>query len=563
MDNYKLRLYKAAAEASQGRISCLDALPLCGYISGNHEQSGCLTDKESVRIHSCERGNYCSALRRSKVVWITPVLYRTASSIIREKGVGGGGGDLTPKHELAFSDATSAAEWFRFCNKEIKNSDVRSKTIILIQRLIESRNKALILSDHELLLDQNPESSFTAFLAKISSCAVATASSQSLKNAIVAGDLEVIAGNPSEELRSSEIVCGFICQRTFLNLFSQYFPYSRHSSYEELCDLIRAFKPKDIHPCTVDEEAWTPDSSIERLFGSLCSSDSFDHDQTMVALWKTRPCKDSQIQHSMSVEERPSDVDVDEAPPSQLVEVGGSNDHPHDSQPATLGGVAVEQQDMGNASSPRKKPRLSANIVQGNVSETFDSHCGDTDDSDDSSFYERVMKIKQLYDAGPQAEESEPVPIASEVLAVISRPSYSQIKVLGSLDVATPASDLTAAIPSHSQASAVTTRHDKKSGNENAVGNADSARIRTGVPSSPCPEHGAGGTQVSLGSNAFLSSPSSAQTGQHLNTREATIQRRKRAFEAANGDGSTDWASISDGLRCVRDHHTTPEAELG
>jgi DNA cross-link repair 1C protein len=34
------------------------------------------------------------------------------------------------------------------------------------------------------------------------------------------------------------------------------FPYSRHSSYPELCDLVRIFKPKDAYQCTVNEENW-------------------------------------------------------------------------------------------------------------------------------------------------------------------------------------------------------------------------------------------------------------------------------------------------------------------
>lgn len=34
------------------------------------------------------------------------------------------------------------------------------------------------------------------------------------------------------------------------------FPYSRHSSYAELCDLVRVFKPRDVYPCTVDEQHW-------------------------------------------------------------------------------------------------------------------------------------------------------------------------------------------------------------------------------------------------------------------------------------------------------------------
>lgn len=34
------------------------------------------------------------------------------------------------------------------------------------------------------------------------------------------------------------------------------FPYSRHSSYPELRDFVNAWKPKDVWPCTFDEEQW-------------------------------------------------------------------------------------------------------------------------------------------------------------------------------------------------------------------------------------------------------------------------------------------------------------------
>ena len=37
------------------------------------------------------------------------------------------------------------------------------------------------------------------------------------------------------------------------------FPYSRHSSYRELCHLVEIFRPKDIWPCTVDPENWIRD----------------------------------------------------------------------------------------------------------------------------------------------------------------------------------------------------------------------------------------------------------------------------------------------------------------
>jgi DNA cross-link repair 1C protein len=38
------------------------------------------------------------------------------------------------------------------------------------------------------------------------------------------------------------------------------FPYSRHSSYPELCHLVSAFKPKDVWPCTVNIAGWLKDS---------------------------------------------------------------------------------------------------------------------------------------------------------------------------------------------------------------------------------------------------------------------------------------------------------------
>lgn len=34
------------------------------------------------------------------------------------------------------------------------------------------------------------------------------------------------------------------------------FPYSRHSSYGEVCHLVSALRPMDIWPCTVDTMRW-------------------------------------------------------------------------------------------------------------------------------------------------------------------------------------------------------------------------------------------------------------------------------------------------------------------
>lgn len=64
---------------------------------------------------------------------------------------------------------------------------------------------------------------------------------------------------------------------------TQTFPYSRHSSYTELCQLIEAFKPADIWPCTVDKANWSPAQSMSFLFGHLYDAPcKFTHDQSML-----------------------------------------------------------------------------------------------------------------------------------------------------------------------------------------------------------------------------------------------------------------------------------------
>ncbi|KXH66764.1 artemis protein [Colletotrichum salicis] len=63
------------------------------------------------------------------------------------------------------------------------------------------------------------------------------------------------------------------------------FPYSRHSSYQELCDLVRIFRPKDVWPCTVNPVDWLRNTtSIRCLFGDFCSGDTFAHDMEMEKL---------------------------------------------------------------------------------------------------------------------------------------------------------------------------------------------------------------------------------------------------------------------------------------
>jgi DNA cross-link repair 1C protein len=60
------------------------------------------------------------------------------------------------------------------------------------------------------------------------------------------------------------------------------FPYSRHSSYQEQCDLLNKLRPRDVWPCTFDPGRWfcrgKATITIEDLFGQYCSGDKFRHD---------------------------------------------------------------------------------------------------------------------------------------------------------------------------------------------------------------------------------------------------------------------------------------------
>lgn len=62
------------------------------------------------------------------------------------------------------------------------------------------------------------------------------------------------------------------------------FPYSRHSSYPELCAFVDAFKPRDVWPCTVNPDEWIRNgTSIESLFGPFCSGNTFEYDKVLGA----------------------------------------------------------------------------------------------------------------------------------------------------------------------------------------------------------------------------------------------------------------------------------------
>lgn len=249
VDQYQLRLFKAIAE--NGLTS--DSGPvLAGFQVGNSDQPGQLTTDSNVRIHSCEPGMPChSAVSKDKnTVWITPIISRSPDGTeMAEVGAGGGRGDLYQCRELDIGNDTMFEALRLLVSTLADNQDAARKLESLMQ---SARNH----QDHRLIFDSlGPDSD----------------SEVSLKDFVKMVLEDKSTSSPSTNSRSRAL------REQRSNTIS--FPYSRHSSYSELCDLVQRFQPKDICPCTVDVTSWNEDVSMKSLFGKFCSSPSFRYDQ--------------------------------------------------------------------------------------------------------------------------------------------------------------------------------------------------------------------------------------------------------------------------------------------
>ncbi|KAL4989522.1 hypothetical protein BDW68DRAFT_186362 [Aspergillus falconensis] len=254
VDRYQIGLYRSVS-----RSGTVEAPSLCGFGLGNRMVSGCLSEDERSRIHSCEPGVHCSTASSERIVYITPIVSRTdEGSEIPELGAGGGLGDLYQIHELEVPDQSSLNQLEQLCSEKIHDPQALSNAKEALSAAFRTKTKVLSLGSygmkdaHEMPLEE-------------------------LVNILSRGCLgeECML---SEDLPTSvEILdrSGKPLPRTIR------FPYSRHSSYAELCELVNAFKPRDIHPCTVEPLDWDEDVSMESLFGHLCSDNKFVHDQYM------------------------------------------------------------------------------------------------------------------------------------------------------------------------------------------------------------------------------------------------------------------------------------------
>ncbi|GBF62376.1 hypothetical protein TMEN_4916 [Trichophyton mentagrophytes] len=242
VDRYQYRLYNSLSSRPGTGFGVDDSLYLCGFRLGNSSVPGCLTNDPFARVHSCEPGVMCSRITSGKSVDITPIVTRTKDGYeIPEVGAGGGKGDLEQSHELELPDDATFRRFIDLCKEQIKEPDTRDLVVSTLSRAYESTRAAISLGEYGLKDDEE------ITLAKL-----VTTIGQGLKQ------------------KGKESLPDTIK-----------FPYSRHSCYSELCQLVGAFRPRDIYPCTVDPLTWTEGVSMRSLFGHLCSSSTFRHDNMM------------------------------------------------------------------------------------------------------------------------------------------------------------------------------------------------------------------------------------------------------------------------------------------
>lgn len=262
-------LYRSLTQGP-GNRGVGEAPALCGFELGNRVVAGVLTDSTTSRIHSCEPGVSCSMARQPNTVYIVPVVNRMADGAeIPEVGAGGGVGDLYQTHELELPDESALAELEKLCFQHIHDEQVLLQMRQTLQQAFQSK-KALSLDS--LRMKEEEDISLKRLIT------ILGRGLQEGRRLTPQGG----AGKDSKLDLPNTIVC-FTMPFYRLSLLTgfQRFPYSRHSSYTELCQFVAAFRPKDIHPCTVDPASWNEDVSIRRLFGHLCSGYEFSHDLRM------------------------------------------------------------------------------------------------------------------------------------------------------------------------------------------------------------------------------------------------------------------------------------------
>ena len=272
VDDYRHGLYRALANGPEPKAP--EALPLMGFYRGNHFQPGCLTSSAQTQLHSCEEGTGCEIWQKD-FVRITPIITRHQGVEMVELGAGGGYGDLNQQQQLEIPDQATLEKLKEFCVSKLQGQDeVLCSVLRMLSDLIAGELAPTRLDQiHSIFRDEA--------MQDVAEQAGLGLSKFVLQLAQVACETDQQASQPGQQ---DGLDTALPHQRRADGLPRRItFPYSRHSSYEELCLLIDAFKPRDIYPCTVNETTWQPSRSMQHLFGHLYSDlPSFRHDQEML-----------------------------------------------------------------------------------------------------------------------------------------------------------------------------------------------------------------------------------------------------------------------------------------
>ncbi|KAK3692298.1 beta-lactamase-like protein [Podospora appendiculata] len=285
VDDYKMSIYGSLVAkdssnkfGSQFHISP-EAAALVGFICGNSYHPGCLTLDENVRLHSCEKGNYCQVIQKGPVVWIQPVITHLSDGHnIEEVGVGGGGDDFERDAELDYITQADV-DWLleMACEAEGIPDELGEEIRRVVLSAVASGRKISL----NLEMSSFGENNETAIINAI--------------NSIVKKSHLGLGKRRSPNENSKDLLPKTIT-----------FPYSRHSSYPELCGLLEVLKPRDVWPCTVSIPEWIDKGiTIQGLFGQYCSGTAFRHDKLTEngARSKPKPMADGDSQaKSSSVE---------------------------------------------------------------------------------------------------------------------------------------------------------------------------------------------------------------------------------------------------------------------
>ncbi|KAK5130529.1 hypothetical protein LTR08_001959 [Meristemomyces frigidus] len=272
VDDYRYGLYTALANGSEPRAP--EVAKLLGFHCGNHFQDGCLTVRPT-QLHSCEKGTGCEIWKKD-FVRITPIISRHRGVEMAELGAGGGQGDLDQHHELEVGDTSLVGQLIALCATKLQSQpQMHASVMEMLTSIINGHVQSISLDGLGLDDDASPEDDlFDVDELPLERLVPALAKLVARSKQKQGQQQDPVASHrPSLAMARSD---GLPKQITF--------PYSRHSSYSELCDLVDAFKPNDVHPCTVDYANWTPANSMEFLFGHLypASVPTFSHDQKMM-----------------------------------------------------------------------------------------------------------------------------------------------------------------------------------------------------------------------------------------------------------------------------------------